>query len=268
MGVLRSVEEEMLVMLDSGLYSYEMVSKITQKNAHVLCRLSASVKPECIKRLPDGSYLAYIYPSDYQARRRGERILVRVITYTIDDPHRPGHAEIHRLLTTLLDPNFYPVIELIDLYHERWEIEITIDEMDTHQRLLDRPFRSLKTRGVIQEFYGLLLAHFVVRFIMHEAALQAEIDPDRLSFINSLRLICDAVVDFQLTEPDDHPRLWQRLLQDICHFQLPPRDNRINPRVVKRKMSKFRKKRPEHFRPPKPKPFLEGLVLLQGGHCA
>jgi len=266
--VLRSVEADMLVMMDRGLYSYEMVSTIRQKQAHVLCRLSASVKPKCIKKLPDGSYLAYIYPSDYHARRAGERLLVRVITYTIDDPNRPGHAEIHRLLTTLLESDLYPAIALIDLYHERWEIEITIDEIDSHQRLLNRPFRSLKVLGVIQELYGLLLAHFVVRYIMHEAAVQAAIDPDRLSFINSVRLICDAVADFQLTQPEDHPRLWQRLLQDIRHFQLPPRENRTNPRVIKRKMSKFRKKRPEHLHPPKPKPFLDSLVLLQARHCA
>ena len=171
-------------------------------------------------------------------------------------------------MTTLLNPNLYPVLELIELYHERWEIEITIDEIDTHQRLLDRPLRSLKPAGVIQELYGLLIAHFVVRSIMHEAALLADIDPDRLSFINSVRLICDACADFQLIQPDEHGRLWLRLLQDIAHFKLPPRDNRINPRVIKRKISKFKKKRPEHFRPPKPKPFMDGLLLLQGGFCA
>lgn len=266
--ILRSITANMLVTFDSGLYSFDTVSTIVQAEAQVLCRLSATLKPECVKKLPDGSYLAYIYPSDYQSRQTGERILVRIITYTIDDPNRPGHAEIHRLLTTLLDPDLYPAIKLIELYHQRWEIEITIDEIDTHQRLLDRPLRSLKPSGVIQELYGLLIAHFVVRSIMHEAALQADIDPDRLSFINSVRLICDAVADFQLSHPQDHQGLWQRLLQDISHFQLPPRDNRINPRVVKRKMSKFRKKRPEHFRPPKPKPFMDALVLLQGGHCA
>jgi hypothetical protein len=258
----------MLVMLDCGLYSFNMVSNIVQRKAHILCRLSAAVKPQCIKQLADGSYLAYIYPSDYQRRRAGERILVRIITYTIDDPDRPGHGKIHRLLTTLLEPDLYPALDLIERYHERWEIEVTIDEIDTHQRLLERPLRSLKPMGVIQELYGLLIAHFIVRSIMHDAALVADIDPDRLSFINSVRLVCDALADFQLVHPDDHPRLWLRLLQDITQFQLPSRDNRINPRVIKRKMSKFRKKRPEHFRPPKPKPFMVGLVLLQRGYCA
>jgi len=191
-----------------------------------------------------------------------------MIEYTIDDPQPPGHGEVHRLLTTLLAPEVYPPLELIGCYPERWEVELTIDEIDTHQRLLQRPFRSLRPVGVIQELYGLLLAHFIIRFIMHQAALTGSLDPDRLSFINSLRLITDALADFQLVHPDHHARLWLRLLTDIRHFQLPPRDNRINPRVVKRKMSKFGKKRPEHFHPPPPAPFRDGIVLLESGACA
>lgn len=260
--LLRSVTHDMLVMWDRGLYSYDQVSAVRERGAQVLCRLSKSVKPKPIERLPDGSYLAYVYPSNYQRRKGGERLLVRIIEYTIDDPDRPGHGEIHRLLTTLLDPDLFPAKELIGLYHERWEIEITIDEIDTHQRLLHKPFRSLKPQGVIQELYGLLIAHFIIRFIMHQAALRNQLDPDRLSFINSLRLISDALADFQLVHPDHHAALWSRLLDDILHFQLPPRDNRINPRVVKRKMSKFKKKRPQHFRPPRPAPFHSRLVVL------
>jgi len=266
--LLRSIEPDMLLMLDRGLYSYDIVSKTHQKAAHVLCRLSSTLKPKCVQVLPDGSYLAYIYPSDHARRKTGEHLLVRIITYTIDDPQRPGHKQVHRLLTTLLDPHTFLIRDLIVLYHERWEVEITIDEIDTHQRLLDRPLRSLKPVGVIQELYGLLLAHFVVRTIMHEAALAHDLDPDGLSFIDSLRLICDAIPDFQLVDPTDHSRLWQRLLADIATRQLPPRDNRINPRVVKRKMSKFKKKRPKHLRPPKPQPFRHALVILGHSHVA
>lgn len=266
--LLRSIEPDMLLMLDRGLYSYDIVSKTRQKGAHVLCRLSSTLKPECVQVLPDGSYLAYIYPPDKTRRKAGEHLLVRIMTYTIDDPLRPGHRQVHRLLTTLLDPHTYPIHEVILVYHERWEVEITIDEIDTHQRLLNRPLRSLKPVGVIQELYGLLLAHFVIRTIMHEAALAHDLDPDRLSFIDSLRLISDAIPDFQLVDPIHHPRRWQRLLADIATRQLPPRDNRINPRVVKRKMSNFKKKRPEHLRPPLPLPFRDGILILAGAHCA
>ncbi len=70
--------------------------------------------------------------------------MVRVIDYTIDDPKRPGHAQHHRLITTLLDPTLYAALDLVCLYHERWEVEITLDEVKVHQRLLPLPLRSLK----------------------------------------------------------------------------------------------------------------------------
>lgn len=260
--LLRSVGPDMLVLMDRGVYSYEVVAQVRQRGAHVLCRLSSSVKPRRVRTLPDGSYLAYIYPTDAHRRRAGEHLVVRVIEYTFDDPNRPGYGETHRLLTTLLDPVLYPALDLVALYHERWEIELVIDEIDTHQRLLDRPLRSLVPVGVLQELYALLVAHFVVRSIMHQAALAHHLDPDQLSFIQCLRLICDALPDFQLVHPVHHPRLWSRLLQDLAFCRLPLRDQRINPRVVKRKMSKFKLKHPVHRRPPRPKPFRNGVVLL------
>lgn len=266
--VLRSVNQDMLVMVDRGLYSYELVARVHLRGAPVLCRLSSSVKPRRVRSLPDGSYLAYIYPTEARRRRAGEHLLVRIIEYTFDDPNRPGYGEVHRVLTTLLDPDQYPALDLIALYHERWEVELVIDEIDTHQRLLDRPLRSLVPVGVLQELYGLLLAHFVVRSIMHQAALAHQLDPDRISFVQSVRLICDALADFQLVHPYDHPHLWSRLLQDIAFCRLPPRDHRINPRVVKRKMSKFKLKHPVHRRPPRPNPFRNGVVLLSEAACA
>lgn len=260
--LLRSVETGMLLMVDRGLYSYELVNTAVHQGAQVLCRLSSTLKPTWVEVLPDGSYLAYIFPADYARRQAGERLLVRIIEYTLDDPTCPGHGLVHRLLTTLLDPHVYSVLDLIVLYHERWEVEITIDELDTHQRLLDRPFRSRKPLGVIQEWYGLLVAHFVIRSIMYQAAVSHQMAPDRLSFVESVRLITDAIADFQLVHPDHHPRLWHRLLDDIATCVLPPRDTRINPRVVKRKMSKFKKKRPEHCHPPPPRPFREDVGIL------
>ncbi len=259
--LLRSVEPDMLVLVDRGLYSYELVARARPRGAQVVCRLSSSVKPRLVRRLPDGSYWAYIYPDDYRRRRAGEHLLVRIIEYTFDDPYRPGYQEVHRLLTTLLDPDRYPALDLVSLYHERWEI-------DTHQRLLDRPLRSLVPVGVLQELYALLLAHFLVRSLMHQAALTQHLDPDQISFVQSLRLICDALADFQLVHPSDHPRLWSRLLADIAFSRLPPRDLRINPRVVKRKMSKFKLKHPEHCHPPRPIPFRNGVVLLSEAACA
>jgi hypothetical protein len=250
--LLRSVTPGMLVMWDRGFHDYDMFVQTRQQGAHVLSRLPADVKPELVRRLADGSYLAYLRPSDYRRRKQGERLLVRVIEYTLTDPNLPGYGEVHRLVTTLLDPRAYPILDLICAYHERWEVEITIDEIDTHQRLLPGPVRSLKPVGVIQELYGLLIAHYIIRALMHEAAQQAHLDPDRLSFVGAIKVLQKAVPEFQMTAPEQLPALYRRLLRDIARKRLPQRRLRSNPRVVKRKMSNFKLKRAEHFAWPQP----------------
>ena len=253
--LLRSVEKGMLVMWDRGFHSFDMASRTRTRGAHFLGRLPSHVKPEFFQALHDGSYLAWIYPSDYQRKKHGERLLIRVISYTIDDPNRPGHGEIHRLGASLLDPDLYPAQTLACEFHQRWEIEITIDEMDTHQRLPNIPLRSQKPVGVIQEAYGLLIAHYAIRAVMHDAAVQNNLDPDRLSFVNAVRIIRDALSEFQMTTPEQLERLYQRLLTDIARHRLPERE--------KRKMSKFRLKRKEHLHWPQPtKSFQEAVVLL------
>ena len=261
--VLRSVEEGMLVMWDRGLHSFDMVQQTLQRQAHFLGRVPATVDLKPVCTLPDSSYLAFLRPSDYARRKQGERILVRVIEYTIDDPALPGYGERHVLITSLLDEKTAPALTVAQAYHERWEIELAIDEMDTHQRLATQPLRSKKPVGVIQELYGLLLAHYAVRKVMYDAASQEAMDPDRMSFINALELICDAIPEFQMSAPQEHDRLYQRLLEDIRQHRLPERDQRWNPRVVKRKMSKFPRKRPIHQQIRQPcRPFRESILML------
>jgi hypothetical protein len=248
----------MLVLWDCGFHSFEMCWKCHKdRQAHFLSRLPARAKPACQKRLRDGSYLATI------KSRRKKKLLVRVIEYKLDDPGRPGHGERRRLITSLLDESAYPAHVLACAYHERWEIEIVIDEADTHQRQPKKPCRSRTPRGVLQEFYGLLVAHYCVRQVMYEAALRSGIDPDRLSFTKSLRILRNAVFEFQIVAENQKPLLYERLLRDIARNILPPRTNRSNPRVVKRKMSNFDKKRDKHRSWPQPtKLFSEAVVVL------
>jgi hypothetical protein len=261
--MLRSIEPDMLVMWDRGFHDYDMIARTRGRGAHVLSRLPASVKPKRIRALPDGSYLAYLRPSDYQRRKQGERLLVRIIEYTLTDPALPGYGETHCLVTTLLDPETYPALDLACAYHERWEIEIVIDEVDTHQRLAGRPLRSLKPVGIIQELYGLLIAHYAVRFLMHEAALQVALDPDRISFVRALRVIADAIPEFQMVALDQLDQLHTRLLHDIADGRIPKRRLRSNPRVVKRKMSNFGLKRPKHQHWPQPTlSFRQSVALI------
>jgi hypothetical protein len=263
--MLRSVHPGMLVMWDCGLHSFELVRRTRLRGAHLLGRVPANPVFEPVRMLKDGSFLSYIYPDWHSrhAHRQDQAILVRIIEYTITDPARQGCGQKHRLITSLLDAKALPALELVCSYHERWEWEITVDEMDTHQRLPNHPLRSKKPVGVIQELYGLLIAHYAVRKVMFEAAEQAGIDPDRLSFTNSLALVCNSIHEFQMVAAEQQPALYQRLLKDIARFRLPERANRINPRVVKRKMSKFNLKRKEHRKWPQPSgPFREAIAIL------
>lgn len=261
--MLRSLTAGMLVLWDRGFHDYDMVVGARQRGSHVLSRLPAHVKPLPICTLPDGSYLAYLRPSAYKRRQQGARLLVRILTYTIKDPALPGYGETHRLLTTLLSHQRYPALDLVCAYHERWEIELIIDEIDTHQRLTQRPLLRKGPRSVLQEAYGLLIAHFIIRFFMHQAALVARIDPDRLSFSAALELVRDAIDEFQMTAHEQLHLLRQRLLRDIAAVTLPLRRLRSNPRVVKRKMSKFLRKSPEqHFSYSTNIPFREAILLI------
>ena len=105
--------------------------------------------------------------------------------------------------------------------------------------LAGRPLRSLKPVGVIQELYALLIAHYVIRALMHQAALHQQLDPDRLSFVHALEVVRDAIAEFQMTARHLLVELLQRLWRDLVRYLLPKRRNRTNPRVVKRKMSKY-----------------------------
>ncbi len=138
-----------------------------------------------------------------------------------------------------------------------------IDEIDTHQRLVGRTLRSLTPAGVIQELYGVLLAHYAVRVLMHAAALQADLDPDRLSFVHALEVVRDAVSEFQMVAVEQQGALYVRMLQDIAAKRLPVRRTRSNARVVKRKMSNFKLKRAEHYRPPTPRGTFADAVQVQ-----
>jgi len=202
--LLRSVSAGMLLLLDRGFYSCAMLEHTLARGAHVLGRVPAGVRMTPRQVLPDGSYWTFIYPAAQERRTRGDHLLVRVIVYTLSDPARPGYGETHRLITTLLDAQAAPALDLSCAYHQRWEIELTIDEIDTHQRLVQHPLRSQKPVGVIQELYSLLLAHYAVRAIMAHAAMQAEVAPPRLSFARALHLIRVALDDFHLVAPADH----------------------------------------------------------------
>jgi Insertion element 4 transposase N-terminal/Transposase DDE domain len=243
--LLRSITAEMLVLLDRGLFAGPLIEGLRDKQAHVVVGLESHVLTHPCTRLCDGSYLAYLSPQSSQGLH--QPLLLRVITYQIHASSLPCHGQIRRLATTLLDPKQAPAKQLIALYHERWEIELCIDEHKSHLRLAQQPLRSRRPQTVLQEFYGLLLLHYGVRFLMHQAATQADMDTDRLSFCQSIELVQHAVYEFAIVALVERPALMERLLADLRTCPLPPRRLRFNARVVKRPLSRFRRKRHWHL---------------------
>ena len=196
--LLRSVGPGMLLLWDRGFHSYELVRATLCREADVLGRARGNVVLQPTEVLADGSFLAAIYPTP-KARRRGEDgIVVRVIEYALDTPAGPGR-EKYRLITSLTDERAFPAERLATTYHERWEIETALDEVKVHQWAHPRPLRSKHPREVVQEVYGLLLAHLAIRTLMHQAALREHLDPDRLSLTGALRVLRRAIPRAQRT---------------------------------------------------------------------
>jgi hypothetical protein len=258
--LLRSLQPDMLLLWDRNFLSYQTVAEVRQRRAHLLARIKSNLIFEPIQILGDGSYLAKLYRSAADRRKDRDGILVRIIEYSFSDPGRPGSGEPHRLLTTLLDEVLDPARTLIVLYHERWEEEVTIDELKTHQR--ERPvLRSQTPGGVVQELYGLLLGHYIIRVLMQEAAASQGLDPQRMSFTGTLKILRCRLPESPASRRGLR-RWYHNLVAEVAEEVLPVRRNRINPRVIKRKMSNWGKKRPEHRHYPQPaKEFAAAVVM-------
>jgi len=185
--VLRALHPGMLLAADRGFFSFELWQKAAQTGADLLWRAKSNQDLAVEEVLEDGSYLSRVYEI-VNFKRRGKGVPVRVIVYTIDDPGRPQAQAQYRLLTTILDPQAAPAAELASLYDQRWEFESMLDELKTHQRGARVVLRSKLPKGVLQELYGMLCVHYAIRWLMHTVALDVEADPDRLSFISTLRV--------------------------------------------------------------------------------
>jgi len=189
----------MLCLADRNFFGFALWNRGRASGADLLWRVKKNLRLRVEQRLPDGSYLSRIYASERDWRRQTNGVVVRVIDYRLE-----GIADaepIYRLVTTILDPTQGPAEELAVLYHERWEIETTLSELKTHLRGAKIVLRSKTPDLVRQEFYGLLLAHFAVRGLMHAAALQAGEDPDQLSFVHAVRVIRRKLPVYSATPP-------------------------------------------------------------------
>jgi Insertion element 4 transposase N-terminal/Transposase DDE domain len=244
-ALLRHLDPGMLLVWDRNFFSYRLIRQVViDRRSQLLARVQIRVVLRPIRRLSDGSYVARVYASDKHRARDRDGIEVRVIEYTLTDPGRTGHGEKHRLITTLIDETTDSATDLVVLYHERWEEELTIDELKTHQR--ERPvLRSQTPAGVVQEIYGLLTAHGLVRRVMMAAATRAGVAPRRVSFTGALKILRCRLPECPADEPG-RVAWYDRLVAEIGEELLPNRRPRINPRVIKKKMSNWPKKRAEH----------------------
>jgi hypothetical protein len=257
----RSLTPEMLLLCDAGICCSQVLIQARRRGAHVLGRLDSVTWKKPWVRLHDGSYLVKVYyDSKHQCRHA---LTVRVIEYQVKDPRTGQLSEPIRLVTTLLDPNQYPLEALIRVYHERWEIEQAFDEVKTHLCLSARTLRSQTPQGVEQEFYGLLLAYFAVRSLMYLAALQADWDPDEVSFVQTINVLQRSQWRLMQASCCQRPALREALLQEVRQERVPPRRLRWSARVVKRTRSRYERKWYAHLHAPcLQESFLDLVVLL------
>ena len=253
--LLCQVGPHTLVMTDAGITSGGFLEHVRQRRSHALCALEAGAweRPSIQRRLSDGSVLVWVPASKAVQYPMQAGMWVRIISYRLTDERLGEAGRTYRLVTTLLNPRVAPALELIALYHERWEIELVIDEIKTHERVQRKVLRSQTPEGVIQELYGLFLAHYAVRVLMAQAATEAGLDPDRLSFTVGLFQVVEMIDLALLLEPEEATEpLLRRLRHQMRQQVLPVRHLRINRREIKQV---YRKYKPKKRGVPPPEPF-------------
>jgi hypothetical protein len=204
LAALAALRPGMLCLADRQFFGHALWQAASATGADLLWRGKHNLRLPREAALPDGSYLTTVFPSDKDRRHGTNGTRVRVVEYRLEGV--AGAEPLYRLLTTILDPARAPAAELAALYHERWEIEGALAELKTQLRGARAVLRSKTPELARQEVWGLLLAHFAVRGLMHEAALKADEDPDRLSFSHAVRVVRRKVPLFAALSPSGQAR--------------------------------------------------------------
>jgi hypothetical protein len=242
----RELPDNSLTIVDRNFLVADHLTSLVRSgtNRHWLTRAKSTTRLKTLRRLGKDDEIVEIELSD-QTRRRCPELpelwQARAIRY-----QRKGFRP-SVLLTSLLDADKYPASELIELYHERWEIELGYDEIKTHMLARQETIRSKTPQGVRQEIWGIAIAYNLVRLEMERAAAEANIEPRRISFVYALALVCR---EWQRASAPraaigNIPRDLAILRLNLKRLVLPPRrSNRAFPRAVKIKMSNYPRKRP------------------------
>jgi hypothetical protein len=198
--VVRHLRVGMLCLADRYFPGYPLWKQATETGADLVWRVRKVIQFPVEEQFPDGSFRSsFRPPRAKKGEPKGAPIPVRVIDYQVEGPERK--EETIRIITSILDWKAAPAGELAEVYHERWEFETALDELKTHMRGAKTVLRSQTPELVRQECYGLLLAHFAIRGLMHEAALSAGRDPDRISFVHTLRVVRRTLPRFAALPP-------------------------------------------------------------------
>jgi hypothetical protein len=244
--LLRSVEKGMLVLMDKGFRGLSLFQGIKRRGGEILALAPSNILPVYEEALPDGTFRAILGKG---RNCQDDPLEVRVLPYQVVLPDEQGTPTEYRLMTTLLDAQQYPASEVIAWYRQRWSVETTFAEIDGHQQIERMPLRSQSPLMILQELYAILIGHFLVRDLMHQAATLGEqelIAPTCLSFTQAVIEVCTSCNEQMLLEDEEAPRLQEQLLHRVRKARLPAshtRMLRVFPRVVKHAPSKFRRKK-------------------------
>jgi len=249
--MITALTSDMLCLADRGFTAHPLFSAAAATGAALLWRAKSNANFPVLERFDDGSYRSEMVATG-DKRTRTDVTPVRIIEYSLKDPGRPeSKATRYRLVTTIIDPEQAPADELGALYGQRWEIESVFDELKTHQRGPRVILRSRTPQGVYQEAWGYLCVHYAIRALINKAADDDGLDPDRISFTNAVHATRRSV-RARISRSITLARATQRAIAELLHTTLPPRRQRANARVIRRKMSKWHVKRATHRNWPQP----------------
>ena len=202
--MLRRLEEDWLLIADRNFYDWAGWCTAADSGAALLWRVKSDLTLPVLDLLPDGSYRSVLVrpKTGGKARARliedaragqdldeGKARHIRVIEYEVPDREGDGKGELIALITTITDPRQAPAGALAEAYHQRWEHETGNDQLKTHLRGPGRVLRSKSPGMARQEIYGYLLTHYAISAVICRAATEADIDPDRVKFTRTVRII-------------------------------------------------------------------------------
>lgn len=241
--MLPKLPDRSLVLLDRAFVSWHLLWSLTQAGHAFVLRLRRGVRTRRVVQVSTGDWRVRIKLPRHLRRHHSDMptyLDYRQVTVRI------GKTWFH-FLTSLSDSAEYSKEDIVNLYRQRWEAEVAIDEFKTHQcnaTTVNRPVivRSLRARRVIQELYGLVLSYNLIRCSMADAARRTKLNPLRVSFIDALERLREGAIIMATAPTTLLPEIYAQIMIALTLHPLPLRPRRKNPREVCIKMSAYPKK--------------------------